>query len=118
MAKLNDSTDYFVVDDVIKEMGKENSCKDIFMKYSFLIWDGLGFWGTDVTKLDRLKKGTYFRPPGWFDHFKSFEYFVTSVIFLWVSISIIVYEANRVGTIDKQNNKVTKESSLSYPADT
>lgn len=95
--ELNNSEDYFVVDDVMREFNQKKSCWEGVKSYAFLVWDGLGFWGTDVTKLDRLKRGKYMRKPGWLDRFKSAEYCVTSVIFLYLAISIILYEGNRVG---------------------
>lgn len=109
---VNDEDD-FVVDDAIKELYDWPHIK----KFIFMINDGLGFWGTDVTKLDRLKNKPYHKEPGWFDKFFSLEYFITSAITLWVAISIIIYEIERIGTISTQHNTLVKKMSLTYEAE-
>ena len=98
LKKKNDE-DYFVVDDVINEISKEQSFWIGFKKYVFLMWDGLGFWSTDVTKLDRLKRGKYNRPPGWLHRFKSLQYVITTFILLFIFGSIILHEIKRIGEL-------------------
>ena len=89
LSSLKNEEDYFVVDDVIREVSKEQSFWIGFKKYAFLMWDGLGFWGTDVTKLDRLKRGKYHKHPGWLDRYKSFQYLITTFIIIIIVGSII-----------------------------
>ena len=96
---LDDAEDYFVFDDIFNEVAREASCWGGFKNYVFLFWDGLGFWGTDVTKLDRLKKGKYYKAPGWFDRYKSSKYVISSLVFM-IAFGIIIYsEIERIGDI-------------------
>ena len=62
---VNDD-DSMVIDDIIKET-KGISVRTLLGKYCFLLWDGLGFFGTDTYKLARLRG----HKAGWFDKFKS-----------------------------------------------
>ena len=43
----------------------KDSLKDYLFNYIFLLWDGLGFFGFDDNKLERLKG----KKPNWYDRF-------------------------------------------------
>ena len=116
LSQFDDNEDYFVVDDFVREVKKEGSCLKAMKRYTFLVYDGLGFWGTDVTKLDRLKRGKYHKPPGWFDRFKSFQYVVTSIILIIVFGMILAHEIDRIGDITTSTLYYEKAKNVSYPA--
>ena len=62
-----DTDDEQVFDDIIAE-NKDKKWKDLVIDYAFLLWDGLGFFGTAIHKLWRLRG----YKPRWFDRFRSF----------------------------------------------
>ena len=74
------------------------SCKDLFYEYSLLMWDGLGFFGFDDTKIARLRgaKVTFWTP------FTSKKQTVLLIISLIVTIYIIITEAKKFGTLKSQ----------------
>ena len=68
--------------------------KKNFYGYSLMLWDGLGFFGTDHTKLGRLKgeKVDFYTP------FKCFRKMILMLILLSVTIYILVTEISKLGT--------------------
>jgi len=63
-----------------------------------MVWDGLGFFGTDHTKLGRLEgeKVTVWTP------FKSYKVMILSTIGFIVATYVIVTEFNKLGTRKSQ----------------
>jgi len=63
-----------------------------------MVWDGLGFFGTDHTKLGRLEgeKVTFWTP------FKSYKVMILSTIGFIVATYVIVTEFNKLGTRKSQ----------------
>lgn len=59
-----------------------------------MLWDGLGFFGTDHTKLGRLRgeKVNFLTP------FKSFRYMLLLLIGLSVTLYILITEISTLGT--------------------
>ena len=53
-----------------------NGCCALFSSYVFLLWDGLGFFGFDLLKLERLKG----KAPRWYDRFKNQRWLVLNLI--------------------------------------
>ena len=65
MSKGNDD-DSQVLDDILRE-NEVVCCAEIIKRYTLLLWDGLGFFGTATYKLRRLRG----KKVGWCDKFKS-----------------------------------------------
>ena len=57
---------------------QKSSCINICSNYSFLLWDGLGFFGFSDVKLNRLKG----IKPRWFDRF---------TVKRWVVMNLIIF---------------------------
>jgi len=63
-----------------------------------MVWDGLGFFGTDHTKLGRLKgvKVNFCTP------FKNYRLLVLSILGFVIVMIVIIMEANKIGTRKSQ----------------
>lgn len=72
--------------------------KDRLYGYSLMVWDGLGFFGTDHTKLGRLKgvKVNFCTP------FKNYRLLVLSILGFVIVMIVIIMEANKIGTRKSQ----------------
>lgn len=62
---------------------KQNLYCQLLKSYLFLMWDGLGFFGFDDNKLDRLKG----RPPKWYDRFYNKRWIAAKII----TLSFVLY---------------------------
>lgn len=79
------SEDSEVFDDLLAE-NDGKSLRTVLSEYIFLFWDGLGFFGTDVTKLHRLKHPNDPNSIRWYDKFTSCQWMSTTVIMLFIAI--------------------------------
>jgi hypothetical protein len=59
---------------------------DYFKNYIFLLWDGLGFFGFDDNKLERLKG----KKPKWYDKFSNKRWVVARLILSIVFINVLI----------------------------
>ena len=66
----------------------EDSYKDYLTTYIFLLWDGLGFFGFDDNKLERLKG----RKPKWHDKFSNKRWITAQLIFISVIVSVLYHQ--------------------------
>jgi hypothetical protein len=57
-------------------MNKKTSCFEVVINYLYLLWDGLGFYGFDDNKLDRLKGVK----PRWYDKFTNKRWLVANLV--------------------------------------
>jgi hypothetical protein len=56
-----------------------------FKEYLWLMWDGVGFFGTSELKLDRLKG----KEPRWYDPFKNMRWMALNLI-IFAIVSIVL----------------------------
>ena len=108
-----------VIDDVYEECKNDGWLKSI-SQYIFMFWDGLGFFGTDITKLERLKKvkdktdPKGYKGPKWYDKFKSCQWFTTSLILISISIHVIRLEIDKLGTVEIVNKDIAHRNNFTY----
>jgi hypothetical protein len=76
------------------------STRDIFQKYLFYIWDGLGFFGFDDTKLARIKNK---RPGSYMDACGSFKWSIANLLTLIVAVFIITSEVGNLGQVKSKS---------------
>ena len=74
---------------------KKMGCCEFFASYIFLLWDGLGFFGFDDNKLDRLRG----KPPKWYDRFLNFRWILFNLTLTAIMVSILARQAGNVGNI-------------------
>jgi hypothetical protein len=67
--------------------------KQYLVTYLFILWDGLGFFGFDDAKLERIRR----KPAGWFDKFKSFKRMILLILGLIVLIYVLVTQILKWG---------------------
>ena len=67
-------------------------------QYLFLIWDGLGFFGYDNHKLNRLKG----IKPKWYDKFLNPYWIFFNVTFIGIISVVLVQEYSNLGTVKSQ----------------
>lgn len=84
--------------DYLEDKPTEETWKQRLYGYSLMVWDGLGYFGTDHTKLGRLEgeKVTFWTP------FKSYKVMILSTIGFIVATYVIVTEFNKLGTRKSQ----------------
>ena len=63
------------------------------MTYLFIWWDGIGFFGFDDAKLERIRR----KPAGWLDKYKSVNRMILFTIAFFVLIYILVNEISKLG---------------------
>jgi len=75
-----------------------------------MVWDGLGFFGTDHTKLNRLKgeKVNFWTP------FKSYKVLILSTIGFIVAVTVILMEFNKLGKEKSQTISLVQRDGFSY----
>jgi hypothetical protein len=76
------------------------SKNQIFKKYLFYLWDGLGFFGFDDTKLARIKNK---RPGKYMDSCGSFKWSIANLLALIVAVFIISSEVGNLGKIKSKS---------------
>ena len=69
------------------------SCKKYFNTYVFMLWDGLGFFGFDDAKLDRIRR----KPASVFDKCNSVQRMVIIILGLTVLIYVLVTQVAKWG---------------------
>ena len=84
--------------------------KDYFYEYSLLMWDGLGFFGFDDTKIARLRgvKVTFWTP------FTSKKQTVILIISIIVAVNLILNEVKKLGTLKSQEIQLVPIKGYSY----
>jgi hypothetical protein len=73
----------------------ENNLKDYFYNYLFLLWDGLGFFGFDDNKLERLNG----KKPKWYDRFSNKRWVLLNLILATAFFYIITSQFELIDTI-------------------
>ena len=69
-----------------------------FKNISYLVWDGLGFFGYDDNKLERVR-GT---KPRWFDRFLNVRYVLFQVVFVAVIVYVFASQIENLDTLKQQ----------------
>ena len=67
-----------------KDKKKAACCQEV-KQYSWYIWDGMGFFGSDSLKLDRLKG----KEPKWTDAFLDGTWILTKIMIALIIIIIL-----------------------------
>lgn len=62
--------------------------------YTLILWDGVGFFGTDQHKLARLR-GVAFK---WFHKFRSVRLVIFNLLIIGLALYVIVTEVNKLGS--------------------
>ena len=76
-----------------------------------MIWDGLGFFGFDDTKLARLNKnGKYY----FTDKLTSFKWLGKTILSLGIVIAVIASQVKNLGQVKSQSIQLMSSSSYSY----
>jgi hypothetical protein len=86
-------------------------CK-IIENYTFLLWDGLGFFGFDDNKLDRLKG----IPSKWYDRFKNKRWIIYNFLAVIVVVGIITNHLKELGKVKSQTISHEHEAKYRYSA--
>ena len=95
---------------MVKQSGTDKCC-DLFTTYLFLLWDGLGFFGFDDTKLPRLKGIT----PKWYDRFTSKRWLLFNLTSVAIVIFILSRQVGTIGDIKQQQINYGKEDKYELP---
>ena len=72
---------------------KKTQHKELAANYSFLLWDGLGFFGFSSNKLDRLT-GKEVR---WFDRFKNPIWLALNFTTIVIIMTFLAHQLNNIG---------------------
>ena len=75
-----------------------NKCCDYFKNYIYLLWDGLGFFGFNDTKLNRLKG----IKPRWYDRFLSKRWVAFNITSLVLVTYVLIEQLKILGSIKSQ----------------
>ena len=67
-------------------MRRKTTCCDYLDSYLFLLWDGLGFFGYDNHKLNRLKG----IKPKWYDKFKNIYWIIFNLTLVLIITVVLV----------------------------
>jgi len=75
-----------------------------------MVWDGLGFFGTDHTKLGRLKgeKVNFLTP------FTSYKFLILSTVGFIIAMSVIIMEFNKLGSKKSQTISLIQKDDFKY----
>ena len=91
-----------------KQQPKSEMCRQNLYGWSLMLWDGLGFFGTDHMKLGRLKG----EKVNFFTFLKSPRSVVMSILGLALAIYIIINEGSKLGK--EKSQTITLEPSQEY----
>ena len=89
----------------------KTSCTKLLNEYLFFLWDGMGFFGFDDNKLDRLEG----KKPRWYDPFFNKRWMFSNLILLAI-IGYIIYE-NFLKLGDTKSQTLSKEENPDYTFD-
>jgi hypothetical protein len=78
-----------------KRSHKNGKFCELFRTYLFLLWDGLGFFGFDDNKLNRLKG----IPPKWHDRFMNKRWVLFNLTSISIVLIIIVGQLETLGDV-------------------
>ena len=87
-----------------------SSCWDLFTNYIFFLWDGLGFFGFDGNKLDRLKG----IKPRWYDPFFNKGWILNKLIILAIMVYVLNGNFEKLGDIKSQTLNKEKGSKYTF----
>jgi hypothetical protein len=90
---------------------KQSEFCELFSTYIFLLWDGLGFFGFDDNKLDRLK-GISVK---WYDRFTNKRWIMFNVTSIIIFIAVLSRQLGGVGGIKQQQINYEKEDKYELP---
>ena len=66
--------------------------------YIFLLWDGVGFFGFDDNKLERLKG----KKPKWYDRFSNKRWLAANLVVILAMLQVLGDQYHILGTVKKQ----------------
>ena len=80
--------------------------------YIFLLWDGLGFFGFDPTKIDRLKG----KNARWYDRFFNGKYMALQILFTGIIVVFLIKEYGHIGDVKSQQINTEYNDEYTFPA--
>jgi hypothetical protein len=78
--------------------------------YALQVWDGLGFFGFDDTKLDRLKG----KPLDFLTKFTSIKWIILNFLSLIIIILVLIMEAGQYGSEKGKTIKLVERDFYEY----
>ena len=91
----------------MKDKSNKKYC-DYLTNYTYLLWDGLGFFGFDDNKLERLKG----KNPKWYDRFSNKRWVVSNLIIGFFVIYVLSGQVELLG--DVKNQVLNREQKEKY----
>ena len=92
-------------ENITNDLGRPNeSQKDKFKAFIWMLWDGLGFFGFDDTKLARLNGAK----TSFMDKFKNRNWLMSSLIGASIISYVILSSVSKLGTIKMQKIELTE----------
>ena len=91
---------------------RDSTWQELLYDYSLMVWDGLGFFGFDDTKLARLKgeKVTFFTK------FKSLKWSIATLMTLTAIMYVLVTEASKLNTQKSKTISLIEQDRYIYNA--
>jgi len=91
---------------------RQSTVWEMFHDYSLMLWDGLGFFGFDNTKLARLRgqKVTFLT------QFKSFWWMATSFITVFAVFYVSIIEFSKLNTLKSKSISLREQDKYIYNA--
>lgn len=80
-----------------------------------LVWDGLGFFGFDDTKLDRLKAKNKDKPASFLSKFTSIRWILLSLSSFVAVIVILILEGGKLNTLKSKQINLDQQIEYTYP---
>ena len=71
------------------------SCCSMLNSFIFIMWDGLGFFGFDDVKLNRLRG----IPPKWYDRFRNKRWILYNITVVVLVIYLFASQLGKIGDV-------------------
>ena len=96
----------------LAEQKKKSTNWNLVREYILLLWDGLGFFGFDETKLERLRGAKV----DYFTKFKSAKWMITNILLGTFVLLVLRSAIMKIGTMKSQTVVLERKDTLLYPA--
>ena len=94
-----------------QEAYKERTWKQLAYESGLIIWDGLGFFGFDETKLPRLTRGGKYY---YTDKCTSIKWVLGSIAAFVVIVAVIASQVKNLGMVKSQSIQLKSQGSYSF----
>lgn len=108
----NESSDKLFTPRKMEDEVPKASCLDILYEYCLLLWDGLGFFGFDTTKLPRLKGVKV----NFCTKFKSLKWILMTLITMIIVVLVVYQEFSKLGSLKQQTISLIVKDKFWYDA--